>query len=48
MSEVLATSGIKVLVFELEEEVRDGIRAAQVRQQMVNPAAPAPPDAELD
>lgn len=45
MSEALATWGIKVLV-ELDEDVRDGIRAAQVRQQMVNPAAP--PDAELD
>lgn len=48
MSEALATWGIKVLVVELDEDVRDGIRSAQIRQQMVNPAAPAPPDAELD
>lgn len=48
MSEALATWGIKVLVVDLDEEVRDGIRAAQVRQQMVNPEAAAPPDAELD
>jgi hypothetical protein len=48
MSEALATWGIKVLVVELDTEVRQGIRAAQVRQQMVNPSAAAPVDAELD
>jgi hypothetical protein len=48
MAEALSTWGIKVVVVELHEDVRDGIRAAQVRQQMVNPAAAAPPDAELD
>lgn len=47
-SEALATWGIKVLVVELDEDVRDGIRAAQVRQQLVNPEALAPPNAELD
>lgn len=46
MSEALATWGM--LVIELDEVARDGIRAAQVRQQMVNPEAPAPPDAALD
>jgi hypothetical protein len=48
MSEALATWGVKVLVVELDAEVREGIRAAQVRQQMVNPSAEAPADAELD
>jgi hypothetical protein len=40
LSEALATWGIAVLVVELDQAVRDGIRAAQVRQEMVNPAAP--------
>lgn len=48
MSEALSTWGITVLVVELDDEVRDGIRTAQVRQQMVNPGAAAPADAELD
>jgi hypothetical protein len=48
LSEALATWGIKVLVVQLDEGARDGIRAAQVRQRMVNPEAPAPPDAALD
>ena len=48
MSEALATWGVKVLVVKLDDKIRDGIRDAQVRQQMVNPEAPAPPDAELD
>jgi hypothetical protein len=32
---------IKVYVVELEGNIRDGIRSAQVRQEMVNPAGPA-------
>lgn len=48
MAEALATWRIQVLVVDLDGEVRDGIRSAQIRQQMVNPAAPAPADAELD
>ena len=48
MSEALVAWGVKVLVVELDAEVREGIRAAQVRQQMVNPSAEAPPGAELD
>jgi hypothetical protein len=48
MSEALSTWGIKVLVVEVEVEVRNGIQAAQVRQQMVNPSAAPPADAELD
>jgi hypothetical protein len=48
MSDALATWGITVLVVELDNAVRDGIRAAQVRQEMVNPAAAPPADAEID
>src|SRR4051812_5843565 len=48
MAEALATWGIKVLVVEIDADAREGIRAAQVRQQMVNPSAAAPADAELD
>jgi len=48
MSEALATWSIKVLVVEVDARVREGIKAAQVRQQMVNPAAVPPVDAELD
>ena len=39
LSEALKTWGITVLVVELDEVVRDGIKAAQLRQIMVNPAA---------
>lgn len=39
MSEALASWKIKVLVIDLETDVRDGIRAAQARQVMVNPTA---------
>ncbi len=42
LSEALDTWRISVLVVELEETARDGIRAAQVRQEMVNPAATPP------
>jgi len=45
MSEALATWNVTVLVVELEDAVRDGIRAAQARQVMVNPTASPPPDA---
>ena len=48
MAEALSTWGIDVIVVELEEDVRNGIRAAQARQQMVNPSAVPPADAELD
>ncbi len=40
LSEALATWGVTVLVVELDQAVRQGIRAAQVRQEMINPAAP--------
>ena len=46
-----ATTGTwmsEALAIGLDEGARDGMRAAQGRQQMVNPEAPAPPDAELD
>jgi hypothetical protein len=48
MSEALASWGITVLVVEIDQAVRDGIREAQVRQQMVNPAAPPPTGEPLD
>lgn len=47
VAEALAAWGVEVLVVDVDAAVRDGIRAAQVRQQMVNPAAAAPDDAEL-
>jgi hypothetical protein len=43
MSEALAAWNVKVYVVELEGTIRDGIRSAQVRQEMVNPEAPASP-----
>jgi hypothetical protein len=46
MSEALAAWNVRVYVVGLEGSVRDGIRAAQVRQEMVNPEAPAPADTE--
>lgn len=48
LAEALKTWGIDVVVVELGEDVRNGIRAAQARQQMVNPSATPPADAELD
>lgn len=45
ISEALATWGVKVYVVGLEPAVHDGIRAAQARQVMANPTAPAPHDA---
>ncbi len=48
VSEALATWKVEVLVVEIDAEVRHRIRAAQVRQQMVNPAAQAPEDAIPD
>lgn len=47
IAEALSTWGIDVVVVELGEDVRNGIRA-EVRQQMVNPSAAPPADAELD
>ncbi len=44
MAEALAAWVVKVYVVELEGSVSDGIRAAQVRQEMVNPEAPASPE----
>ncbi|MBA2638328.1 MAG: hypothetical protein H0U79_08960 [Solirubrobacterales bacterium] len=45
MSAALSAWGVTVLVVELDDAVRDGIRAAQARQVMVNPTATPPPDA---
>jgi hypothetical protein len=38
LAEALTTWGIEVLVVELDEEIRAGLRAAQARQVMMNPA----------
>jgi hypothetical protein len=43
VAEALSTWGVSVLVVELDESVRDGIKHAQVKQEMVNPAASPPP-----
>lgn len=48
VSKALALWGIEVLVAELGEPVREGIRAAQLRQKMVSPTAPLPPGIEVD
>ena len=45
MAEALAAWGVQVLVVELDGDVREGIRAAQAQQVMVNPAAAPPPEA---
>ena len=45
MSEALAAWRVKVVVVQLDDSVREGIRAAQVRQIMVNPTAAPPPEA---
>jgi hypothetical protein len=37
LAEALTSWGIEVLVVELDDAVRDGLRDAQVRQVMVNP-----------
>jgi len=42
LAEALAMWGVAVLVVELDDETRAGIKAAQVKQIMVNPGAPAP------
>jgi hypothetical protein len=44
MAEALAAWNVRVFVVELEGSIRDGIRTAQVRQEMVNPQAAAPPE----
>jgi hypothetical protein len=43
VAEALTTFEIEVLVVDLDVEVRAGIRAAQVRQVMVNTAPPGGP-----
>ena len=48
VSEALRTWGVEVLVVELGQAVRDRIRGAQVQQQMVNPAASPPANAQPD
>jgi hypothetical protein len=48
MAQALATWGVKVLVVDLEADVRAGILAAQARQVMVNPEAAPPPEASDD
>jgi hypothetical protein len=45
VAKALTTFEIEVLVVDLDAEVRAGIRAAQVRQVMVNTAPPASPAA---
>lgn len=45
MAEALSAWKVQVLVVELDDDVREGIRAAQVRQRMVNPSAEPPPGA---
>jgi len=46
LAEALTTWGIEVIVTELDEPVRAGLRDAQARQIMVNPAADAGNDAD--
>lgn len=46
VSEALAAWNVEVVVVEIDSMVSDGIRTAQARQQMVNPAAPPPDDAD--
>jgi hypothetical protein len=41
LSEALRSWSIEVLVVELRDDLRAGLRAAQVRQVMVNPPPPA-------
>jgi hypothetical protein len=48
IAEALWTWGIDVVTVKLGEDVRDDIRKAQARQEMVNPSAAPPADAELD
>jgi hypothetical protein len=50
MAEALASWAVTVLVVELADDVREGIRVAQVRQVMVNPTAipDAAGDTEVD
>jgi hypothetical protein len=48
VSQALATWGVEVVVVHPDQAIRDGISAAQVRQQMVNPEANPPADAEFD
>jgi hypothetical protein len=40
LAEALSTWEVEVLVVELDEEVRAGLRAAQARQVMANPSDP--------
>jgi hypothetical protein len=40
LSEALATWGIKVLVADIDPEVRAGLRVAQARQVMATPCHP--------
>jgi hypothetical protein len=42
LSEALKTWGIKIIVVDLDDAVRDSVLAAQARQIMVNPERPAP------
>ncbi len=39
LAEALRTWGVEVFVVEIDEDVRAGLRSAQVRQVMVNPTA---------
>jgi hypothetical protein len=43
LAEALVTWNVEVLVVDLDDAVREGIRAAQVRQVMVNTQTSSPP-----
>jgi hypothetical protein len=43
LAETLRTWGIEVFVVDLDEGVRNGLRAAQARQVMINPTGVPPP-----
>jgi hypothetical protein len=48
MAQALAAWGIEAHVVELDDDIREGILAAQARQVMVNPAAAPPREASRD
>ena len=48
MAEALSAWGVEALVVTLESDVREGIRAAQTQQVMVNPSAPPPSKVTAD
>lgn len=48
LAEALRAFAIEVVVVELDDDVRAGLRAAQVRQVMVNPGAASPERGAVD